>query len=282
MFFVFIGFYKLKGSNFFEVDVKAFLHPHKEFKFVIISDLILILVFSLFLFSPIILIFSNFLGSNAYNIFSDINFIKALFNSFIISIITGFFVSIFGFIISSLLVLNHKNIFFQQTLFLFSSVIVIISPIIFSLGYFIILQELRYIIFFKFFIVILINCIFLIPFSLLILFNHLKNIYLNYEDIKISFRINLIDYFKILFPLIRKNFLYVFSFSTVITFGDFTIISFFRDQDFETLPSYLYRLISVYRFEEAAFVAGFLLFFCMIIFFFIDNFNYKGKLAIKI
>ena len=92
----------------------------------------------------------------------------------------------------------------------------------------------------------------------------------------------MIDYFKILFPLIRKNFLYVFSFSTVITFGDFTIISFFRDQDFETLPSYLYRLISVYRFEEAAFVAGFLLFFCMIIFFFIDNFNYKGKLAIKI
>ena len=281
LFFVFIGFYRLKGSNFFEVEINSYLHPHKYFKLVIISDLILILTFSLLLFSPIILIFVNFLNSNINNILFDINFIKAFFNSLVISIITGCFVSFFGFIISILLVLNHKNTFFQQTLFLFSSSIIIISPIIFSLGYFIILQELRYIIYFKYFIVILINCIFLIPFSLLILFNNLKNIYLTYEDIKISYRINLIDYLKILFPLIKKNFLYIFSFSTVITFGDFTIISFFRDQDFETLPSYLFKLIAVYRFNEASFVAGFILIVSMIIYFVIDNFNYNGKSAIK-
>ena len=118
-------------------------------------------------------------------------------------------------------------------------------------------------------------------FCILILFNNLKNIYLNYLDIKSSFRINLIDYFKILFPLMKKNCLYVFSFSTVITFGDFTIISFFKDQNFETLPSYLFRLISVYRFNEASFVAGFILIISLIIYFLIDNFNYQGKSAIK-
>jgi len=162
-------------------------------------------------------------------------------------------------------------------LFLFSSLIIIVSPIILSLGYFIILDDLRYIIFFKYLIVILINCIFLIPFALLILFNHLKNIYLNHIDIQASFRLKLIDYFKILFPLMRKNFLYVFSFSTVITLGDFTIISFFKDQNFETLPSYLFKLISVYRFNEASFVAGFILIISLIIYFLIDNFNYQGK-----
>ena len=166
-------------------------------------------------------------------------------------------------------------------LFIFSCSIIIISPIILSLGYFIILNELRYIIFFKYLIVILINCIFLIPFALLILFNNLKNIYLNYLDIKSSFRINLIDYFRILFPLMRKNCLYVFSFSTVITFGDFTIISFFKDQNFETLPTYLFRLISVYRFNEASFVSGFILIISMIIYFLIDNLNYQGKSVIK-
>ena len=169
----------------------------------------------------------------------------------------------------------------QQILFLFSSSIIIISPIILSLGYFIILNELRYIIFFKYLVIILINCIFLIPFTLLILFNNLKNIYLNYLDIKSSFRISLINYFKILFPLVKKNCLYVFSFSTVITFGDFTIISFFKDQNFETLPSYLYRLISVYRFEDASFVAGFILLISMIIYLFIDNFHYIDNPAIK-
>ena len=281
LFFVSIGFFKLKGSNFFEVDISYYSHPHKDIQFVIISDLILILIFTLFLFSPIILIFFNFLSSDFNNIFFDINFIKAFLNSLIISIISGFFVSIFGFCISVLLVLNYQNIILQQILFIFSCSIIIISPIIFSLGYFIILNELRYIILFKYLVVILINCIFLIPFSLLILFNNLKNIYLNYLYIKSSFRINLIDYFKILFPLMKKNCLYVFSFSTVITFGDFTIISFFKDQNFETLPSYLFRLISVYRFNEASFVAGFILIISLIIYFIIDNLNYQGKSVIK-
>ena len=67
----------------------------------------------------------------------------------------------------------------------------------------------------------------------------------------------------------------------VITFGDFTIISFFKDQDFDTLPSYLYKLISVYRFNEASFIAGVILIFSMIIFLFIDNVDYQGKSAIK-
>ena len=279
--FVFIGFFKLKGSNFFEVDISSYTHPHKDTNSIKISDFILITIFTLFLFSPIILILINFLSSDFSNIFYDINFIKAFLNSLIISIISGSLVSIFGFSISILLVLNHKNVLLQQIMFLFSSSIIIISPIIFSLGYFIVLNELRYIILFKYLVIILINCIFLIPFALLILFNNLKNIYLNYLDIKSSFRISLVDYFRILFPLMKKNCLYVFSFSTIITFGDFTIISFFKDQNFETLPSYLFRLISVYRFNEATFVAGFILMISLIIYFLIDNFNYQGKSAIK-
>ncbi len=279
--FVFIGFFKLKGSNFFEVDISNNLHPHNDIKTIKIFDFILITIFSIFLFSPIIFIIINFLSSDFNNIFYDINFIKAFLNSLIISLISGSLVSIFGFSISVLLVLNHKNILLQQLIFLLSSSIIIISPIIFSLGYFIILNDLRYILFFKYSVIILINCIFLIPFAILILFNNLKNIYLNYLDIKSSFRISLINYFRILFPLIKKNCLYVFSFSTVITFGDFTIISFFKDQNFETLPSYLFRLISVYRFNEATFVAGFILMISLIIYFLIDNFNYQGKSAIK-
>ena len=281
LFFLVIGFYKLKGTNYFEVEIATLIHPNKDLKFLIIIDIIIIVIFSSFLFSPIITIFVNLLNTNIYSILLEINFIKAFINSFIISIITGIFVSFFGYILAVLLVLNYKNIYFQQILFLLSSSVIIISPIIFSLGYFILLQELRYIIVFKFIVIILINCIFLIPFSLLILFNNLKNIYLNYKDIKSSFNLKLTDYLKILFPLMKKNFLYLFAFSTIIAFGDFTIISFFKDQNFETLPSYLYRLISAYRFEEASFVAAFMLFISMIIYFVIDNFNYKGKLVIK-
>ena len=277
--FVFVGFFKLRGVNFFEIEIDSYTHPHQKMKYVAITDLFLILLFSIFFFSPIILIIFNFFKNIPNNYLFDILFSKAFFNSLIISIITGAIVSVCGLVTSVLLVLNYKNTFLQQILFLTSSSVIIISPIIFSLGYFIILGHLRYIIFFKFLVVILINCIFLIPFSLLILFNNLKNIFLTFEDVKSTFRISLLNYFRIIFPLIKKNFMFVFAFSTVITFGDFTIISFFRNQDFETLPSYLYKLISTYRFEEASFVAGFILILSMIIFFLIDNIIYKGKSA---
>ena len=155
--------------------------------------------------------------------------------------------------------------------------IIIISPIIFSLGYFIFFQPIINYSYIKFFLVILINVIFLIPFAVLIFFNNLKNLYLNFNDFRKTYRIDLISYLKIIFPLLSKNFLYVFSFSTVITFGDFTIISFFKSENFETLPSYLFRLISTYQFNEASFVAGTILFLSMIIYFYIDNFNYQER-----
>ena len=179
------------------------------------------------------------------------------------------------------MVINYKNILIQQIIFLFSSIIIIISPIIFSLGYFIYFQSYIYIEIVKFFIVILINAIFLLPFSILIFFNNLKNIYLTFEDYKETYRLGIINYFRIISPLFKNNFIYIFAFSTVITLGDFTIISFFRSESFETLPSYLYKLISSYRFNEASFIAGIILLISMIIYFIIDNFNYQGRPAIR-
>jgi len=279
--FVFIGFYKFKGSNFFEVSVIKYIHPHKNKNLIKLIDFCLILIFIVFLFSPIILIYIEFIKSIFYKINLTYSFINAFLNSIFISFTTGLFVSFFGLLISYLLVINHKNIILQQLLFLISSIILIISPIIFSLGYFIFFQPIIHYSYLKFLLVILINIIFLLPFSILIFFNNLKNLYLSFNDFRKTFRINTFKYIKIIFPLLKINFLYVFSLSTVITFGDFTIISFFRSENFETLPSYLFKLISIYKFNEASFVAGNILFFSMIIYFIIDNFNYQGRPDIK-
>jgi len=275
--FVFVGFFNIKGSNFFEIEIKFNIHPHKDILLVKLFDILIIIFFILLLFSPISVLIYDFISSNFSKNLFNLNFLKSFFNSIIISLITGILVSVFGLLVSCLIVINHKKIMFQQILFLSSSMILIVSPIIFSLGYFIILQKLLHLTWFKFFVVVLINSIFLLPFAILILFNNLKNVYLTFEDFKDTYRLKLINYIKILFPLIKKNFLYVFSFSTVITFGDFTIISFFRSKNFDTLPSYLYKLISVYRFNEASFVAGIILIISLLIYFTIDNLIYQGK-----
>ena len=270
----------MKGSKYFEINDNTYTHPYKNYKFIKLIDYILILILSLFLFSPIVFIIFNFFYNGFIeNILFTNEFFNALFNSLVISIMTGLIVSILGLLITILLIENYKNIIIQQSLFLLTSSILVISPVIFSLGYFIILGEYRYNNFFNFFVIILINSIFLIPFSILILFNNLKNIYLTYEDFQKTFRIKSSDYYLIIFSLIKNNLLYVFAFSSVITFGDFTIISFFKNQNFETLPSLLYKLISAYRFNEASFVAGFILVLSLIIYFFIDNIVYKLKPA---
>ena len=82
---------------------------------------------------------------------------------------------------------------------------------------------------------------------------------------------------KIIYPLIKNNLLYIFSFSAAISFGDFTIISFFKNDSFQTLPSLLYKLISSYRFNEASIVAGFILIFSLFIYLIFDNKIYIDK-----
>jgi thiamine transport system permease protein len=192
-------------------------------------------------------------------------------------LITGFFVSFFGLVISIILVNSRNNSFYQQILFILSSIILIVSPIIISLGYFIILGEWRYVNFVNFVVIIMINCIFLIPFAILILFTKLKNIYLNFSDIKTAFQISEKSFILIIYPLIKKNIFFVFSFSAALSFGDFTIISFFKNDNFQTLPSLLYKLVISYRFTEAAFVAGFILIFSLFIYLLFDNNIYKDK-----
>ena len=272
------GFYTLKGLNFFEIQKINYKHPFKNIFGIKIFDIIVIFIFSTILFSPIYYILINFFENVIFKDYLIQNyFLNALKNSIIIAIITGICVTTMGLAISFLLVNSIKNFFLQHLLFIISSIVLIISPVIISLGYFIILGELRYIPIIIYIVVIAINCIFLLPFAILILFNNLKNIFLNFDDIKKTFRINDINFLNLIFPLIKKNILFVFSFSTAISFGDFTIISFFKNDNFQTLTTLLYKLVSSYRFNEATFVAGFILILSLLIYLIFDNNFYKDK-----
>ena len=274
--FLLIGYGKLKGSNYFIIKMNNLDHPYKKNYLILIFDCCILTTFSFILFSPIIYILVNFIYKfYLYNIFFNNYFLNAFMNSVILSFSTSIIVTSLGVIISLLLINLRKKILLQQLLFLTSSLILLISPIILSLGYFIFLGELRYIKLIMYVIVIIINCIFLIPFSILILFTRLKNIFLNFEDLKKSFQISEVSFMRIIFPLIKKNILYVFAFTSAISIGDFTVISFFKSESFQTLPTLLYKLIASYRFEEASFVAGFLLILSLFIYVLFDNFFYK-------
>ena len=53
IFFVSIGFYKFRGSNFFQIDDLTKEHPHKDIFILKLIDFVIIFLFIILLFSPI-------------------------------------------------------------------------------------------------------------------------------------------------------------------------------------------------------------------------------------
>ena len=58
--FVFIGFYKFKGSNFFEIGSIKYKHPHKNKILIKLIDYFLIVFFSFFCFHQLFYFIANF------------------------------------------------------------------------------------------------------------------------------------------------------------------------------------------------------------------------------
>ena len=139
-FLLIIGFLSLKGSNYYDIQTDNFEYLFNKNKLISLIDFLIIAIFSLFFFSPIFFILINFLQNiiNTQFFFNKL-FFYAFINSMALSLSSGLIVTISGLIISLILVSIRSKLVHQQILFFLTSIILVISPIIISLGYFIIL-----------------------------------------------------------------------------------------------------------------------------------------------
>ena len=169
----------------------------------------------------------------------------------------------------------NKESYMQKIIFLLTSLGLLISPVILSLGFFLILGEFRYNIFIAFILIILINTFFLLPFGFFSLFIRMKNVYLNYIELKKTYRIKDKEFILIIYPLLKNSIFFVFAFSLALSFGDLTIISFFKTENFKTLPVLLYDLIFSYRFADASLISGIILLVSISLYLVFDKLIYK-------
>ena len=65
LFFIY-WFLQIKRFKFFEIDQINFIHPHKEYKAIKIIDFLIIVFFSIFLFSPILSVIYHFINNGIY------------------------------------------------------------------------------------------------------------------------------------------------------------------------------------------------------------------------
>ena len=274
--FILIGTKYLKGKSFFLISLNKYEYFYVKNKFIILFDYFIIFIFSCFFFSPLIyILYSTFYYFDKTSILFEYIFLKCLFNSILISFFTGLLVTFLSLIMGLNAIQLNKESFKQKIIFLLTSLGLLISPVILSLGFFLILGEFRYNIFIAFILIILINTFFLLPFGFFTLFIRIKNVYLNYIELKKTYRIKDKEFILIIYPLLKNSIFFVFAFSLALSFGDLTIISFFKTENFKTLPVLLYDLIFSYRFADASLVSGIILLVSITLYLLFDKLIYK-------
>jgi len=121
-------------------------------------------------------------------------------------------------------------------------------------------------------IVIFTNALMAIPYAMKVLENPLRDIAERYNrlcqslDIRGWNRIRLIELRALKRPLAQA-----LAFSCVLSIGDFGVVALFGNEDFRTLPFYLYQQMGSYRSSEGAVTALLLLLLCFLLFTLIEK-----------
>lgn len=126
-------------------------------------------------------------------------------------------------------------------------------------------------------IVIFTNALMAIPYALKVLENPMRDISARYSMLCQSLgiegwsRLNVVELRALKRPLVQA-----LAFACVLSIGDFGVVALFGNDDFRTLPFYLYQQIGSYRSQDGAVTALILLLLCFLLFTVIEN--YRGEM----
>ncbi|OOF70886.1 thiamine/thiamine pyrophosphate ABC transporter permease ThiP [Rodentibacter caecimuris] len=233
----------------------------------------------LFIFLPLInIVVQGLLAPQLWVIRQNPLFRQALLFSIIIAPTSAFVSLIFGIAIllwvRQLQWLRKHNI--VNLILTIGMMILAIPTLVLALGLFLLLQDIDFSTYHLFFIVVCCNALTALPFVIRIL-NVPMNQNMQYYE-KLCLSLNLQGWKR--FYYIERTTLntplkYAFAIATTISLGDFTAIALFGNQDFTSLPHFLYQQLGQYKSTEAAVTSLILLVLCVTLFLFIEK--HKGN-----
>ena len=256
----FIFFRNFKSKNFIIDDQRNYKSLTALSSKYVIEYLVLILI-SIVVFSPITFILIKGISMTLLDVLNSFYFWSALSTTFII----GFFSGTLSIILTygNLVFLNKSK---NSSEFWFY-VLIIFSPGILAVGYYIFFNEIIDYSIPNILIIIIINSIITLPFT----YNYLSPSFfrVSKEHHDISESINIYGtrrFFFIDWPRLREPLITAFCVSSILSASDLVIISFFGTNDLSTLTQTIYRLMGSYRMDEAYAVSLLLLIYCFIYF----------------
>ena len=264
------------GLNLSAGDAGSGWRPDLDSKSSRVLDSIVILALSTFLLSPFLAIVINSLGGGGWEILGHPGFLQALKFTLLISIISGLLSTFSALALAHLIarVRLHGSLSWAATVpEIVGMLSMLVPPITLGTGLFLLLRETLDIFTMGPVLVILVNVLFTLAFSLRILVSPVSRQMNRFSPLSRSLGIHgFYQWRYVLWPGIRAPACYALAVSTTLSAGDMGVIALFGTEKLSTLPLLIYRLLGSYRFEQAAIVSICLCVLCLLMFLGIERF----------
>ena len=270
--------------SFFTLSENRVLGTKKTYSIKYVSDYLLLLVFIIFAFSPLVaIVLEGIQSPKLLKIAFSKSFLIALTYTFIISVASG----LLSIILTLGLLSFGKNIFIKNSLKRFVVfetyiyLLLVFSPVLISSGFFILFRQYLGILNPGLWIVILINAVFTIPLSYSLIKSSFYKIFFEQDFLSQSLGLRGLKRFILIeWPVIRIPIITAFVVTSIISTSDLVIISFFGTNNFSTLSLLMFRLMGSYQIQESQAVALLFLIYCFI--YFVISYKLLTKLKMRI
>ncbi len=243
-----------------------------------IRDALMILLALLLLLPPLIAIIIDGLNGRILTVLQQSALWQAAFTSLIIAFCAG----LLSVTLTMMILWSSRELRLQgkskwgQSLELSGLLILAMPGIVLATGFFLLFNQTMGIPQSPYAVIILANALLAIPYALKILDNPMRDLAERYNPLCQSLNIEGFRRLRIIeFKALKKPITQALAFASVISIGDFGIVALFGNEDFRTLPYYLYQQLGAYRTNDGAVTAMLLLLLCFMLFSLLERLSGK-------
>ncbi len=277
-------------TNISNLKTQSLLIPWKEPFFISLLQVFSIFAFGLFFILPLLAIVIDGIGADFIKIVESTVFVKSFFTSIVIASVSCVITVVFTIFLS-----NAKRNFALKSripqskigkvlefFISFSGTLYLAIPsLVLGLGFFLLSQKFEApFLFWAISALLSANVLMSLPFSMSILYPAMLKTATKYD--KLCFSLDIKGFRRWIYcewPYLKESIGYIVALSFCLSLGDLGIISLFGNQDFSTLPWYLYGLMGSYQNSDASGVALILLSLTLSVFLFVPKIFAKGNFA---
>ncbi|MBS9437561.1 thiamine/thiamine pyrophosphate ABC transporter permease ThiP [Photorhabdus noenieputensis] len=234
-----------------------------------ICDSLLITAALLLLVPPLLAVVVDGLNSGLLNVLRQ----PALWQAFITSTVIALGAGLLCVLFTMMLLWSSRELYLRhsphwgQAMEMSGLLILSMPGIVLATGFFLLLNDTVGLPRSPYGLVILTNALMAIPYALKVLDNPMKDLAARYNPLCRSLNIQGINRLRwIELKALKVPLAQALAFACVLSIGDFGVVALFGNEDFRTLPFYLYQQIGAYRSQDGAITALLLLLLCFMLF----------------